>query len=99
MRQTFFYQKELVPQPMFVSESVSGGRWFLGLQLGRDPTEDDDTTKFKHVLNRLETEYGIQHNDAEGRNMLYITDVDGVERIVAIDFEYWDYVSNSSILK
>jgi hypothetical protein len=82
----------LVPKPMFLSESVSGGRWFLGLQLGHKPTvvNDDTMKQFNNVLNRLEKEYGIRHNDAEGRNMLYITDADGVERIVAIDFEDWE---------
>jgi aminoglycoside/choline kinase family phosphotransferase len=65
---------------------------FLGLQLGREPTVNDDTSQFKIVLNQLKEEYGIQHNDADSRNMIYITGVDGVERIVAIDFEDWDLV-------
>lgn len=28
---------KLVPKPMFLSESISGGVCFLGLQLGQDP--------------------------------------------------------------
>jgi hypothetical protein len=85
----------LVPRPIFVSESKSGGRLFLGLQLGREPTADDDTSQFQNVLNRLQKEYGIRHNDAERRNMIYISDADGVERIAAIDFEDWDRVPTS----
>jgi hypothetical protein len=88
----------LVPRPIFWSESKSGGRLFLGLQLGREPTADDDTSQFKNVLTRLQKEYGIRHNDAEGRNMIYISDADGVERIAAIDFEDWDRVPTSDPL-
>jgi hypothetical protein len=88
----------LVPQPIFLSESKSGGRLFLGLQLGREPTADDDTSQFLNVLNRLQKEYGIRHNDAELRNMIYISDADGVERIAAIDFEDWDRVPTSDPL-
>ena len=81
----------LVPRPMFLSESYSGGIMLLGLQLGRESTSVDDLRKFAEVLQRLATEYGIQHNDAEnGRNMIIITNADGVERVVAIDFEDWE---------
>jgi hypothetical protein len=89
----------LVPRPMFWSESKSGGRLFLGLQLGRERTADDDTSQFQIVLNRLQKEYGIRHNDAERRNMIYISDADGVERIAAIDFEDWDRVPTSDLLR
>jgi hypothetical protein len=83
----------LVPQPMFISETFSGGTVFLGLQLGHESTNLDDLPKFDNVLEQLEKEYGIRHNDAEcGRNMLIITDTDGAERVVAIDFEDWDEV-------
>jgi hypothetical protein len=88
----------LVPRPIFWSESKSGGRLFLGLQLGREPTADDDTSQFLNVLNRLQKEYGIRHNDAEFRNIIYISDADGVERIAAIDFEDWDRVPTSDPL-
>jgi hypothetical protein len=48
---------------------------------------------FDDVLQHLATEYVIQHNDAEcGRNMVIITDTNGVERVAAIDFENWDQV-------
>ena len=83
----------LVPQPLFLSESFSGGRLFVGLQLGRKSTSDDDLPKFQKVLQQLRTEYGIRHNDAEcGRNMIVITDTNGVERVAAIDLEDWDEV-------
>jgi predicted Ser/Thr protein kinase len=85
----------LVPQPMFISETFSGGTVFLGLQLGHESTNIDDLPKFDYVLKQLEKEFGIQHNDAEcGRNMLIITDADGAERVVAIDFEDWDEVQH-----
>ena len=80
----------LVPRPMFLSESFSGGRLYLGLQLGRESTSDEDLPKFENVLQQLETEYGIRHCDAVcGRNMIVITDSDGVERVAAIDLEDW----------
>jgi predicted Ser/Thr protein kinase len=83
----------LVPKPMFISETFSGGTVFLGLQLGHESTNIDDLAKFHDVLDQLEKEYGIRHKDAErGRNMLIITDTNGVERVVAIDFEDWDEV-------
>jgi hypothetical protein len=84
----------LVPRPIFLSESKSGGRLYLGLQLGREPNDKDDVSKFDHVLLRIQKEYGIKHNDAEGRNMIFIPDPNcsAVERIVAIDFEDWDFV-------
>jgi hypothetical protein len=83
----------LVPKPMFLSESISGGVCFLGLQLGRDPIASDDVSLWNDVLKRLEKEFGIRHNDAVGgRNRLFITDGEGSERLVAIDFEDWDDV-------
>ena len=87
----------LVPRPIFISESFSGGVMFLGLQLGRESKNNDDIHKFEKVLEQIETEYGIRHNDAErGRNMITITDINGDERVVAIDFEDWDDVSVNS---
>ena len=84
----------LVPRPIFISESFSGGVMFLGLQLGRESKNNDDIHKFEKVLEQIETEYGIRHNDAErGRNMITITDSNGVARVVAIDFEVWNEVS------
>jgi hypothetical protein len=88
----------LVPQPIFLSESTSGFIKFIGLQLGREPNDKDDLSSFSHVLFRIQTEYGIQHNDAEGRNMIFIPDPNciGGERIVAIDFEDWEVVQNEN---
>jgi hypothetical protein len=83
----------LVPRPVFLSESFSGGVMFLGLQLGRPPNATDDVSDISNVIHRIEKEYGIRHNDAAfGRNMIIITDADGVERVAAIDFEDWDEV-------
>jgi hypothetical protein len=53
----------------------------------------EDATEFTTILQRLETEYGIHHNDTNGgRNMIVITDPNGAERVVAIDFEDWEDV-------
>jgi hypothetical protein len=83
----------LVPTPMFLSESPSGWVKFLGLQLGRMPNEFDDFTGWDQILRSLKQEYGVRHNDAEGRNMIFIADsVTGGERMVAIDLEDWDDV-------
>jgi hypothetical protein len=84
----------LVPRPIFLSESCTGGVMFLGLQLGRESTNANDVKKFDDVLLRLRNDYGIRHNDADfRRNMIIITDTDGNERVAAIDFEDWDHVS------
>ena len=82
----------LVPKPMFLAESVSGGVMFLGLQLGRDPSEGDDVSCWPQVLRSLER-YGIRHNDCWGRNGLFITDNTGSERLVAIDLEDYEELS------
>jgi predicted Ser/Thr protein kinase len=88
----------LVPRPMFLSETFSGTIMLLGLQLGHDTENVEDLPKFDAVLERLKKEYGIQHNDAEqGRNMLIITDSDGNERVVAIDFEDWFEVKHKKL--
>ena len=87
----------LVPRPIFTSESFSGGRMFLGLQLGRTSTGGDDREKIDKVLEQIEKEYGIRRNDCgRGRNMITITDTNGMERVVAIDFDDWDDVSVNS---
>jgi hypothetical protein len=87
----------LVPRPIFLSESYSGNIMFLGLQLGHESDNADDDKKFDDVLQRLKKEYGIRHNDAKcGRNMIALTDSNGEERVVAIDFEDWDQVQIDS---
>jgi hypothetical protein len=91
---------KLVPKPIFLSESPSGGVKFLGLQLGRMPNEFDDLAGWDQILRSLKQEYGIRHNDAEERNMIFIADsVTGVERMVAIDLEDWDDVTKARYLR
>jgi hypothetical protein len=86
----------LVPTPLFLSKSVSGGVMFLGLELGRDPKPGDDvyyqSEHWPNLLRSLE-EYGIHHSDAEERNALFIKDANGSDRLVAIDLEHWYEVS------
>lgn len=77
----------LVPKALFVSEAVTGGVKYLGLQLGRDTKEGDDTSGFRRILGTLESEYGFRHMDADCRNGLYITDPGGEKRLVAIGLE------------
>lgn len=84
---------KLVPEPLFLSETPSGGVKFLGLQLGR--SLEGGVKVLKHqwdsILVSLEEEFGIRHNDAEGRsvNAIVVND-NGCDRLVAIDFEDWD---------
>jgi hypothetical protein len=83
----------LVPTPLFLSKSVSGGAMFLGLELGRNPELGDDVSQWRNVLRSSECEYGIRHSDAEGRNTFFFKDAKGSERLVAIDLEHWYEVS------
>jgi hypothetical protein len=83
----------LVPRPVFISESYSGGTMFLGLQLGRQPNREDNIAEFYNVNEQIERGYGIKCNYA-GRNMIIISDTDGAERVAAMDFEEWDEVSH-----
>lgn len=77
----------LTPEPKFVSESPSGGIQYLGLELGRDPSGSDYSSKeWSAVLHSLEHDYGVQHYDADRCNGLIITR-GGQDRLVAIDFE------------
>ena len=79
----------LVPRPMFLSESYSGGVMLLGLQLCRVSRNVDDSPKFHHVVQRLATEYGMEHDYGESGHAVIITDTNGIERVAAIDFENW----------
>jgi hypothetical protein len=93
---------DLVPCPLFLSESFSGGILFLGLQLGRKPTEQDKNfdLNVKEITQRLEMEYGIYHNDVEDRNMVVISDENGCDKLVAIDFEDWeDYRLENELMR
>lgn len=90
---------ELVPRPLFVSESFTGGVRFLGLQLGRDPKCDDDTSSAPAVLERLEKEFGIKQNDTEGRNFIFVSDKPGSERLVAIDFEDSEILGECTVME
>ena len=80
---------KLVPTPFFVSESWSGWIKFIGLQLGRDPVQGDNTSDWSNVLSTLESQYGFRHDDAEDDgNMVFVVDeATGAERLVAIDLE------------
>ena len=44
----------LVPEPLFVSESWSGGVKFLGMQLGRSPRVGGDVSEWPNLLRTLE---------------------------------------------
>lgn len=61
----------LVPEPLFLSESLSGKIIFLGLQLGRDVNERDDLSQWEEILRTLRVSYGIDHLDSCGRNFLF----------------------------
>lgn len=78
----------LVAMPLFVSETWSGWVKFIGLQLGRSPQPGDDVSDWSTVLSSLESQYGFRHEDADGGNMVFVTDeATGTERLVAIDLE------------
>ena len=80
----------LVPKAFFVSELSGLGIKYLGLQLGRDPDQEDDTINRFKVLSTLREKYGIKHKDSIGRNGLIIADDSGNERMVVIDWEEYD---------
>lgn len=86
---------KLVPRPYFLSETPSGGVKLLGLQLGREVARSDTEEKknemllqWKAALDRLEIQYCVQQNDAEGRNAIIVKH-DDHDRAVVIDFEDW----------
>eukprot|EP00339_Tiarina_fusa_P001680 CAMPEP_0117004560 /NCGR_PEP_ID=MMETSP0472-20121206/5484_1 /TAXON_ID=693140 ORGANISM="Tiarina fusus, Strain LIS" /NCGR_SAMPLE_ID=MMETSP0472 /ASSEMBLY_ACC=CAM_ASM_000603 /LENGTH=547 /DNA_ID=CAMNT_0004705539 /DNA_START=69 /DNA_END=1712 /DNA_ORIENTATION=- len=81
----------LVPKALFLSRSKFGV-FFLGLQQGRMPGVDDDVSNWGNVLLRLHRDYGFLHEDAEGRNGIFIQDGRGKERLVAIDLEESKFV-------
>ena len=83
---------ELVPKPLFLSESWSGNVKFLGLELGRSP----DVTELpkvrddlKRIQERLIDEFGFEQLDADSCNTIYLPGNDRVkeEHLVAIDLE------------
>jgi thiamine kinase-like enzyme len=87
----------LVPKPIFVSESLTGTVVFFGLQLGRqvDGTDNHVSLQYKSILDRLEKQFRIRHNDVRSANVVFIPDpveTAGKDRLVAIDFEDWDLV-------
>jgi hypothetical protein len=77
----------LIPEALFLTESYGRGIKYLGLQLGRDPTNEDDTSSWSEVLGALESQYGFIHDDAYGKNGLFIPNGHGGEKLVAIDLE------------
>ena len=77
-----------VPKPLFLSESFSGAVKFLGLQLGRSPTEQDDLTQWRSLVKSVQCQYGLDFQDTwKEQNSLFITDDSGKERLVMIDLE------------
>jgi hypothetical protein len=85
----------LVPEPLFLSQTPSGGVILLGLQLGRSLRSRESENKnilkqWASVIATLEEDFGIRHNDAEGNALIVTTK--GTEHLVAIDFEDWDDV-------
>ena len=79
----------LTPEPLFVTESLSGNILYLGLELGRDPCASDYASKdWSSLLYSLEAFYGIRKHDSIYCNGLIITR-DGQDHLVAIDFEDW----------
>jgi hypothetical protein len=56
--------------------------------------EGDDVSSWLQVLERLRTEYGFCHGDADGRNGIFIKDSQGRERLVAMDLEEYKLVGN-----
>ena len=85
----------LVPKPVFLSELDDPTIKFLGLQLGRVPTDDECRdksfgTESGNVLRKLSQKFGFEHLDAEVlRNWLYIPTGDPLkpERLVLTDLE------------
>ena len=51
--------------------------------------ERDDVSQWRQVLEDLEQEFGLRHEDCDGGNMIFIPDSDdaGKERLVAVDLE------------
>jgi hypothetical protein len=83
----------LVPRPIFLSESCFIK--YIGYQLGREPNEDDDESMIKPVLLRIQEEFGIRNNDHYIKSlMIFIPDTNccGGERVVASDFDHWEFV-------
>jgi hypothetical protein len=91
-------QGEFIPKARFWSKSRVGIA-YLGLQLGRDPTEDDDVSSWQEVIRKLRTEYGFCHTDADRRNGLFIQDEHGVDRLVAIDLEEYSLTKKARRLQ
>ena len=51
------------------------------------PEPEDDVSHWDEVVEELRREYCFQHDDADGRNGLFIPDERGGERLVTIDLE------------
>jgi hypothetical protein len=90
----------LVPKPLFLSESLSEGVVLLGLQLGRDVTEDDNVSvSRRNAVRDGIYEHGIRLLDHEGRtgNFLFLPERNGCERLVAIDLEDYELVDRNPV--
>jgi hypothetical protein len=87
---------KLVPKPMFLSESPSGGVQFLALQMGRGVRAGNSTDeKIAHMsfreslLDKLRNKYGIRHNDPH-HNFVILQNKAGKDHLAMIDFEDWE---------
>jgi len=80
---------ELVALPYFISEMYGGVIAVLGMQLGRDPNTDDKNfyKERARLFSKLLHHYGFDHLDTDRGNVIYISDGQGKERLVAMDLE------------
>jgi hypothetical protein len=69
----------LVPKPIFVSEAVSGGIMFLGVQLGRMVQDNDDISQYEDIFRQLRYKYGVAHDDMKRSNVIFIHDTETSE--------------------
>ena len=70
-----------------MSQSLSDGTRFLAFQVGRMPGPSDDTSNWIEILDTLENEYGIRHEDCDGRKNLLFIPKGNQELLVAVDLE------------
>jgi hypothetical protein len=87
----------LVPTPLFLAESLSGNVRFLGMQLGRPPSDDDVNVEddYQKVLRKLKEEYRFQQLDwSHCDNCVYLDGDEGHPTLVVIDLEDVEFSDN-----